>query len=293
MAHPVDHVAERAAQRSASGRATGSFCARPSSARSQQRIATLTTSASSVKNQRCQPPARARKLNAAPVLCARTMSSTGSTVTDSCSAKRVEDPFLRELVQHDRDQRDRQPAPAANARQPARPQTWRRAPAGRRRCRRSARTAPDAPDRCPTSSVRCQQRTHFVPPLRCADSHTPGITALPVSAATAPVRRRLHLVHACRRGDGQEPQLIAERRERAALVGQRVDIHLGLQRRADGAGLAQLLEFALHGLRAAAISASQSMRRGRHGRELRTRWRGTPTSDRSAPRAGAARSPRR
>ena len=32
-----------------------------------------------MKNQRCQPPASARKLNAAPVLCTRTSEKNGST----------------------------------------------------------------------------------------------------------------------------------------------------------------------------------------------------------------------
>src|SRR5690606_40963185 len=39
--------------------------------RSQRTIRPLTSTASRLKNQRCQPPAEDRKLKAAPVLCTR------------------------------------------------------------------------------------------------------------------------------------------------------------------------------------------------------------------------------
>ncbi len=48
-------------------------------------IPMLTVTASPMKSQRCQPDAEARKLNAAPTLCMRVISSTGSSVVNSNS----------------------------------------------------------------------------------------------------------------------------------------------------------------------------------------------------------------
>ncbi len=47
-----------------------SFC--PGCERSIQTMNTAAATPTAVKNQRCQPPAEARKENAAPVLCTRT-----------------------------------------------------------------------------------------------------------------------------------------------------------------------------------------------------------------------------
>src|SRR5450432_2357402 len=51
------------------------------------RIAAEMTIVIPVKNQRCQPPAWARKLKAAPVLCMRTMLKKGVTSRTSPSVK--------------------------------------------------------------------------------------------------------------------------------------------------------------------------------------------------------------
>src|ERR1700682_3505645 len=50
-------------------------------------MAAETTTLTTVKNQRCHPPAPARKLNAAPVLCIRTMLKKGVTTSTSPGAK--------------------------------------------------------------------------------------------------------------------------------------------------------------------------------------------------------------
>ena len=52
--------------------------------RSQSISTRLTTSASPMKNQRCQPDACARMLNAAPVFSRYTMSRIGSSAMLSC-----------------------------------------------------------------------------------------------------------------------------------------------------------------------------------------------------------------
>ena len=63
--------------------------------RSHTNSTPLTTTPRTVNIHRCQPDASLRKLKAAPVLCRRMKSSTGSSVTDSNSAKCA---VIRDLV---------------------------------------------------------------------------------------------------------------------------------------------------------------------------------------------------
>ena len=77
-----------------------------------QPIAMLTLTASAMNNQRCQPEAEARKLNAAPTLCMRVMSSTGSTRRELELAVMPRNVDLAELVGEHDQRRQQQPAPA-------------------------------------------------------------------------------------------------------------------------------------------------------------------------------------
>jgi hypothetical protein len=56
--------------------------------RSQIKIPALTATPRPMKTQRCQPPALLKKLNAAPSLCSRMISRTGSKTTLSNSSNR-------------------------------------------------------------------------------------------------------------------------------------------------------------------------------------------------------------
>ena len=103
----VDHVADRAAQDA------GQREARTASARRAMRsIQTMNTAAATpmpVKNQRCQPEAAARKENAAPVLCARTMLKKLRDVGGVAQLVVAQDQHLGELVGDQQDQRQAQP----------------------------------------------------------------------------------------------------------------------------------------------------------------------------------------
>ncbi len=58
----------------------------------------LTTTASPMNSQRCQPDAEAKKLNAAPTLCIRVMSRIGSTTDVLEFAETLRDIALADLV---------------------------------------------------------------------------------------------------------------------------------------------------------------------------------------------------
>ena len=67
-----------------------------------------------MNTQRCQPPASLKKLNAAPSLCSRISSSTGSSTIRSNSSKRSTTNALRPLVEHH--DGDAEPQPVRRAR---------------------------------------------------------------------------------------------------------------------------------------------------------------------------------
>ena len=83
----VDDVAERPAQHERESHGEHPLPHAVAAAAARSTISRLTPSARPVKNQRCQPPAAARKLNAAPRLCGGVMSSTGSSERVSYSSK--------------------------------------------------------------------------------------------------------------------------------------------------------------------------------------------------------------
>jgi hypothetical protein len=85
QANPVDDVAQAPPSTNARPPPAAMRAARQS--HNQVMIAELTTTASPMNSQRCQPDADARKLNAAPTLCIRVMSRTGSTLMNSNSPK--------------------------------------------------------------------------------------------------------------------------------------------------------------------------------------------------------------
>ena len=73
---PIDDVAQRTAEDQRQ-RGRQSASARRSRRASQTISVTLTTTASALKTQRCQPEAASNMLKAAPRLCARTRLNTG------------------------------------------------------------------------------------------------------------------------------------------------------------------------------------------------------------------------
>src|SRR3569833_1545009 len=56
------------------------------------------------------------------------------------------------------------------------------------------------------------------------------------------VRRCLHLMYSSFRRNEEEPQFLPQRTEPGVLIGRRVDIDLGVERRANGTGVAKLLQ---------------------------------------------------
>ena len=84
----VDRHCRARRRGSARARSRASCWPRAGSERSHHRIASAIAPASTRKNQRCQPPASARSLNAAPVLCRRVRSRNGPTGRISYSSKR-------------------------------------------------------------------------------------------------------------------------------------------------------------------------------------------------------------
>ena len=219
------------------------------------------------------------------------MSSTGSTWIDSCSSMRADHDHLVELVE-----RPAGPRPVAASASRLRASAIRlrhgAAPPGvPTHCRRSVRTVPGAA--ASTADVLGQVPAAHALGAAAAlhRSQTPGMTALPVSAATASAGCRLHLVHPRRGSDGEEAQFIAQCRSSARLFGQRVDIDLGFQRRADGARLAQLLQLAQHRLSQCDQRVPVELR-ARAAPGSHARWSGTPTSARPRAPAAPARSPR-
>src|SRR5260221_10596091 len=186
-------------------------------------MAAETTTLTTVKNQRCHPPAPARKLNAAPVLCMRTMLKNGVTTSTSPGAKA---PLTHALV-----------------------------------ARSAATTA------ALTASQRVQPRAltlgmapRFARPIEVgyaagADTGTPRIDAhvvaiMPTALALGVgARDHLHVdavartgAHCGLRRDQHEPEIVAERVEEPAVGLAHGELGLGLQRRADAALGADLLQ---------------------------------------------------
>ena len=156
-----------------------------------------------VKNQRCQPDASARKLNAAPVLYASTRLKNGSTTVSSpgrniariaCLVARSS--TITATASHSQRQRvrsvgalevgDRLIASRECARLAAAEQI-RDAARAQRRMRAH---------RAPTSARQCQQRSHFACVL--------GVTSIASASPRCDARRRR---------DDHEAQVVAERGE--------------------------------------------------------------------------------
>src|SRR6188768_526332 len=225
-----------------------SFCCSPSSLASQVSSPTLTASANRVNSQRCQPPAPARKLNAAPALRQWTISSTGNKVMDSCSARPC---WIHALV-------------SWSSRIAATPSGSQRRPDRRRITANGLDMA--ALLRCITNvsdaaSAKLRMRGMLsdvhgqVPAARALGSAT-ALNLQPYTGNQGAaglcgdhaVRFGLHHMHPSRRCDGEETQLIRNGAIARGVIRQRIYIDLGLERSTDGARLAQLLQLAQHGL---------------------------------------------
>ena len=216
-------VAEPRRPAPARARRRGGGCAR-----CRRSIATITAETAIVtptKNQRCQPPAPARKLKAAPGLCTRTRLRNGVTTRTSPARKIDAHPRLGGEVGARPRRRQRQP-PRSSAR--GRPQA----------CLRSS----PGPSRFDTQRAADRRVARVGADVLAV---VPAALALGVRAGRSRARRaRSPGSTVARRGDEDEAQVVAQAlQERAVALAGR-ERHLGLQRRADAAALAQLLEAA-------------------------------------------------
>ena len=109
---PVDHIAQRAAQDQRQTAAQQPLRARSQAPQPAENGHSRRPSARPANSQRCQPEALARKLKAAPVLYIKRDIQYRQHVHTLVHAEVLHDPGLRDLIDHDHDQRERQPAPA-------------------------------------------------------------------------------------------------------------------------------------------------------------------------------------
>src|SRR5260221_7346903 len=167
-----------------------------------------------VKNQRCQPPAPARKLNAAPALCIRTRLKNGVTSSTSPGAKA---PLTQALV-------------ARSAMTIARLTTSHRIQRARPTSGMLARLSRPFEVRHAPRADRCVLRVR-------AD-----VTAVMPAALALGVCARLHrdldrfsrgIVHGGARGDEDEAQVGPKRSQELGVGFPGAHFHFGLERRAD------------------------------------------------------------
>ena len=219
------------ARRRASAPARWRACACPRGSRhSQTTSAMLTASASTMKNQRCQPDAPARKLNAAPVLCSSVKSSTGSTSTRSYRSRKRGD--QRTWSPGRARSRPREPQPRSRMRRSASASrvsdravlvVGAHADAGRASCRTvcvrrgATRRHRQVHDTAAAELRMRRARTDVVTlvPAAHALGCIAGSTAIQNAASSPPPRRhrpaRVGRVHTRLGGDQHEAQLIAQR----------------------------------------------------------------------------------
>src|SRR5690606_10100494 len=207
--------------------------------RSSQTMTIAATMPSAVKNQRCQPASEARKLKAAPRLYTSVRSKTGNTLSRSPYAN-AESKYS--LVSW-----------SSTISTAARPSQW------ARRGERPGRAAD-----CPVAGAIALclgarfARAEQVGDAAAADLGMVGIAAdvqAPMPAALAFLVRgwrdldaqlALAGMHAGARDDQDEAQVVAQAGQQIVVGAGRVQVHLGLQRRADRAGRAHFFELALH-----------------------------------------------